>query len=380
FPFAAFPTVAASHPDNPYGTDVRFIGRLVGAGGTSIESIHESDTWRLAASLGAQIRDDLIWEVSATLSENDFFISAPDVLVDRFDRAVEGLGGPGCDAASGVPGTGSCVYWNPFGSSLLGTGTVNSPELIGHLIGFETINAKSELATVEGFISKPLGELRGGTAGLAVGAQYRGEKLRYDYDPEANRDNFLFIVGDPDFADARHVRAAFVELALPVLDTLNFQIAARYEDYGSLDSTDPKVTMLWRPTDALSVRASVGTSFRAPSLYQAFGTRTTLEELIDPTIGTAQFFPVRIQPNPSGEPLRPEEADVFNAGFTYSITDNLTFGLDYWSFDYRNVIIAQNAQAILNAAALGDPAAQAQVIRDAGSGLLLRVESFYANA
>src|SRR5690606_35372212 len=128
------------------------------------------------------------------------------------------------------------------------------------------------------------------------------------------------------------------------------------------------------------VRASAGTSFRAPSLYQAFGTRTTLEELIDPTIGTAQFFPVRIQPNPSGEPLRPEEADVFNAGFTYSITDNLTFGLAYWSFDYRNVIIAENARAILNAAAGGDPAAQAQVIRDPASGLLERVQSFYANA
>src|SRR5690606_39152635 len=141
-----------------------------------------------------------------------------------------------------------------------------------------------------------------------------------------------------------------------------------------------KVTLLWRPTAALSVRASIGTSFRAPSLYQAFGTRTTLEELIDPTVGTAQFFPVRIQPNPSGDALQPEEADVFDAGFTYSITDNLTVGLDYWSFDYRNVIIAQNAQAVLNAAALGDPAAQAQVIRDAGSGLLLRVESFYANA
>ena len=35
FPFAAFPTVAASHPDNPYGSDVRFIGRIIGAGGVA---------------------------------------------------------------------------------------------------------------------------------------------------------------------------------------------------------------------------------------------------------------------------------------------------------------------------------------------------------
>ena len=44
FPFAAFPTVAASHPDNPYGSDVRFIGRIIGAGGVPIESVHNSDT------------------------------------------------------------------------------------------------------------------------------------------------------------------------------------------------------------------------------------------------------------------------------------------------------------------------------------------------
>jgi len=35
FPFAAFPEVSATHPDNPYGTNVNFIGRIIGAGGTA---------------------------------------------------------------------------------------------------------------------------------------------------------------------------------------------------------------------------------------------------------------------------------------------------------------------------------------------------------
>ncbi|HEX6997619.1 MAG TPA: TonB-dependent receptor [Gammaproteobacteria bacterium] len=380
FPFAAFPAVAASHPDNPYGTEVRFIGRLIGAGGTPIQSVHESKTWRLAGALTGEIRDDLIWEASFTVSENEFFATAPDVLVDRFDLAMQGLGGPGCDPATGTPGVGDCRYFNPFGSALTGTGTPNPPELLDHLIGFESFDADSRLATVEGFVSKPLGELGGGTAGLAVGAQYRAEELGYDYDPEANRDNFLFLVGNPDFDDDRNVRAVFVELALPVLETLNFQVAARYEDYGEVDSTDPKVTLLWRPTPSLSVRASAGTSFRAPSLYQAFGTQTTLAELVDPRVGTSQFFPVRTQPDPMGDPLQPEEADVLDVGFSYSIGDHVQLGLDYWSFDYRNVIIEQNAQAILDAAQRGDPQAQSQVIRDPVSGLLVRVDSFYDNA
>ncbi|HEU4616606.1 MAG TPA: TonB-dependent receptor, partial [Gammaproteobacteria bacterium] len=176
------------------------------------------------------------------------------------------------------------------------------------------------------------------------------------------------------------IGAVFAELALPLSDTLTLQVAARHEDYGDIDSTDPKVTMLWRPSDTLSVRASVGTAFRAPSLFQSFGTQTTLTELIDPLIGTPQFFPVRTEPNPSGEPLQPEEADVGNLGVTWSPLDALELSLDYWSFDYTNVIIEQSAQAILNAAAAGDPAAASQVVRDPASGLLLRVISFYDNA
>src|SRR5690606_22599188 len=88
FPFARFPLVSATHPDNPYGTNVQFIGRLIGAGNTPIESEHRSTTRRLAGSLTGQVGDVWAWEFSAQFSENDFFVSAPDVLVDRFELAM----------------------------------------------------------------------------------------------------------------------------------------------------------------------------------------------------------------------------------------------------------------------------------------------------
>jgi outer membrane receptor protein involved in Fe transport len=381
FPFAAFPTVAASHPDNPYGVDVRFIGRIIGAGGVPIESIHNSDTYRLAASLTGTVNNTWVWEIGGQHSENDFFVSAPDVLVDRFDDAIRGFGGPNCNAATGTAGVAPCVYFNPFGSALLGTGTPNSPELLNYLVGFENFDAHSELTSLEGFVSRELGELGGGYAGIAVGAQYRGDELSYDYNEDANRDNFLFLVGNPDFGDDRDVEAVFVEFALPFTETINLQLAGRYESYGDgVDSTDPKATLLWRPSLDFSLRASVGTSFRAPSLFQVFGTQTTLAELIDPNVGTPQFFPVRTQPNPSGEALQPEEADVLNIGVSFSPGEDWEIGVDYWSYDYTNVIIEQNPQAILSAAAQGNAQAAAQVIRDPASGLLLRVDSFYANA
>ncbi|HUL81790.1 MAG TPA: TonB-dependent receptor [Gammaproteobacteria bacterium] len=381
FPFAAFPVVPASHPDNPYGTNVQFIGRLIGAGGSAIETLHDSDTWRLAASLSGPLGHDWVFDLGTTYSENKFFVQAPDVLKDRLTNAIRGLGGAQCDPATGTPGVAPCQYYNPFGSSLFVPGAKNSPDLMSYLIGYESFDAQSDLFTVEGYVTRQLGDLRGGAIGVAVGAQYRSEKLSYDYDPNANRDNFMFLIGNPDFANDRNVEAAFVEFQLPFSETINVQAALRYENYGDgVSSTDPKLTLLWRPSLKLSVRASAGTSFRAPSLFQAFGTQTTLAQLIDPRVQSPQFFPVRTQPNPTGAPLQPESADVLNFGATYAPTDQLNLSLDYWSFDYSDVIVEQNPQALLNAAALGDPQARLQVIRDPVTGLLLRVDSYYQNA
>jgi iron complex outermembrane recepter protein len=381
FPFAAFPVIPATHPDNPYGADVQFIGRLVGAGGSPSKTLHESDTWRLAASLLGSIGKTWDFDLGTTFSGNTFYVQANDVLKDRFNAALHGLGGFQCNPVTGTPGVGPCAYYNPFGTALTGTGTRNSPDLIAFLTGEESFDARSDLYIVEGNVTRNLGALRGVPIRLALGAQYRREKLSYDYDTEANRDNFMFLIGNPDFGNERSVEAAFAELSLPLAEDLNLQVAARYENYGDgVDSADPKIALLWRPTLNFSLRASAGTSFRAPSLFQAFGTQTSLAQLIDPRVGTPQFFPVRTQPNPSGAPLEPESADVLNLGVSYSPLAKLNLSLDYWSFDYSHVIVEQNPQALLNAAALGDNQASAQVIRDPATGLLQRVDSYYQNA
>jgi iron complex outermembrane recepter protein len=381
FPFAAFPTVPATHPDNPFGSAVNFIGRVIGAGGVASPSIHESETWRFAATVAGDVNDNWSWEAGLTTSANDFLVTAEDVLVDRFGFAMQGFGGPACGSVNPGPGVGNCQYFNPFGTALTGAGTQNSAALFEDLFGDFRQAAESELSTLDGIVTGQLGEVGGGPAGIAVGLQLRSEDIAYDYDANSNAGNFLFFAANPDFTGDRDVRAVFTELALPLSDALDLQLAVRYEDYGSgVDSTDPKVALLWRPTLDVSVRASAGTSFRAPSLFQDFGVQTTLNELIDPGVGIPQFFPVRSQGNPNGEPLNPEEADVFNVGVSWSITDAIELGIDYWSFDYNQVIIQQNPQALLNAAALGDPQALTQVVRDPLSGLLLRVDSYFANA
>jgi outer membrane receptor protein involved in Fe transport len=253
--------------------------------------------------------------------------------------------------------------------------------LIDDIVGDFRFDSTSELRTFDTLLTGEFGEAGGGPIGVALGLQIRDAEISYDYDPNSNADNFLFFNGTPDFAGSRDVTALFIELGLPLSDTLDMQLAARHEDYGGgLDSSDPKLSLLWRPIDSVSLRASIGSSFRAPSIFQEFGVQTSLAQLIDPMVGIPQFFPVRTDAEIGAPRLKPEEADALNLGVSWSVSERLEFAIDYWHFDYSQVIIQQNPQALLNAAAGGNAEAQAQVIRDPTSGLLLRIDSFYANA
>ena len=62
----------------------------------------------------------------------------------------------------------------------------------------------------------------------------------------------------------RDVWALFAELAIPIGETIDVQLAARFEEYGGeIGSTfDPKLAVRWQATDALAFRTSVASSAR----------------------------------------------------------------------------------------------------------------------
>lgn len=369
------------HPDNPFGTDVLFVGRVLGSGADPLISQHDSETQRFATGLGGDFGENWSWDIDYTDSSNEFLLQAVDTLADQFQLALLGLGGQDCVGTVGVdifPGTGPCSYFNPFGSSLTGTGTVNTPEIYDYITAPVVIDAEAELQTITAVTSGTVFPMPGGDASLAVGIQSREESLDYDYDDNSNAENFIFFSGNPDFEGERSIKALFSELALPVSEDFDVQLSVRSEDYeDSGDSTDPKLAAVWRATDNATFRGSVGTSFRAPSLYQQSGVQTTLVEISTPTLGN-QFIPVRAQPDP-GDPLKPEEADVLNVGAAWT-SDEEAFNasIDYWSYDYTNVIIQQNPQAVLNAALAGDAQAAEQV--DSTPTGISRITVFYDNA
>lgn len=361
FPIATLPLVPAAHPDNPFGAPAFFVGRLKGSGAEPLITTHTSDTVRIAAGLSGDLSGSWTWQTDLTHSTNEYVVTAKDTLREEFENAL--LSGD----------------YNPFAAAPPADPNPNSEALIESLLGDFKMDTEAELATLDVTATGEWFELGGGTTGVALGAQQREESLTYDYDENSNANNFMFFVGNPDFDVDRDVSALYAELSMPFTDTFNLQLSVRSEDYGDdVDSTDPKAAILWRPNDNLSLRASIGTSFRAPSLFQQSGIHTTLEQ-----IGT-QFFPVRAQANPS-DPLLPEEADVNNLGVSWlSDSEALDISLDYWSYDYNQVIIKQSPQAVVAAAFAGDAQAFSQIEFQEGlppgPQTIERVNVFYDNA
>lgn len=385
FPIASLPGVPSYHPNNPFGVDVAFIGRTQGSGSAPLITKYNSDTVRAMAALEGKMGQTWTWTVDVSVSSNEFVLDAEDTLAAQFQLALAGLGGSGCSgnpADIGNPAAG-CFFFNPFAAAPPASANANSVEMIDFVTGDFRQQAEAELTTYGGLFSGDVFSLPGGAAGLALGVQIRDESLKYDYDDNANSNNYLFFVGNPDFDTSRDATALFSELSMPFNDAFIMQLSVRSEDYGEgVDSTDPKLAVLWKPVENLAFRASVGTSFRAPSLFQSNGIQTSLEEVS--TLAGTQFLPVQSESNPA-DPLQPEQADVRNVGFTWTPNDSQTrLSLDYWDFDYDQVIIQQNAQAVYNAAITGDTQALSQI---EFSGTVLtplsnieRIHTFYDNA
>jgi len=375
FPVLTSPTVPADHPGNVFGVPVNFFGRAIGNGGVASDNKFESDTWRLSTTLTGEMDNGWYWEVGYTRASNEFEVSIRDTLSQKFQDALNGFGGPNCNVSTGVAGEGDCLYFNPFSTSF--TTLPNDPAVFDVFLADLTQKASSRLTVIDAVASGELFEMPAGAVGIAVGFQYREESLAQNFNKEANQDQFAFLIGNPNFDDERSIYAVFAEASVPVMENLELQVALRFEDYGGTigDTLNPKIAAIYRPTDNLTVRGSFSTSFRAPSIFQTAGTSTTLNQVSDPVTGGTFFAGVRAVGNPG---VQPEESQAWNFGLSYEPIENLTIDLDYWRFDFTDVIIQENFQAILDAF----PQDTDRVVRagDPLNGPVIRVNTNFANA
>lgn len=374
-------TVPASHPDNPFGEDVLFRGRLLGAeAGASTATFHY-ETWRLAAGLTGAFDSGWTWDLSATTSRQTVAYDKPDAIGSALQNALNGLGGAGCDAATGTPGVGACRWFNPFGSAYLGTGTANDPALIDSLIGYTGLRGASDLTTVDASTQGRAFTWDGGSVDVAVGAQFRSSGFRHDWSDLVNAGDLLTAGYSPDFDGRQETAAAFAEARIRLGQRVEAQVAGRYESYDGGDGQiSPKVAVRWAATDSVALRASWGQGYRAPSVFATSGAQASQPSVFD----RGAFVFVNTLTSGDGA-LAPEKSESLNLGAVWSPLAGLSLSVDAWRFDYSNQVVKESAQAVIDQAAADDLAglsgtdAQSRVTR-AGNGALTFVQLHFVNA
>jgi outer membrane receptor protein involved in Fe transport len=309
------------------------------------------------------------FDLASTWSQHKFDgYAAYDTNDPNLELALQGFGGRDCNPNTGQAGVAPCFYFNPYGSGYLADASDTGPnglyntddmylDLFDPIIG----SSQQELWVLEGVVTGEVFDLPAGPLGVAVGAQYRDQSFKSEPSGTAQNFDFSFVVGGEAFSVKRDVWAAFGELLIPVTGTdsavgpLEISTAIRYEDYGgdTGSTTDPKIALLWMPIEALSIRGSFQTSFKAPGLAQLGGSSTSLNNVpsdpFDPASAQV-FIPGIATGNPN---LQPEEADVFNVGFSWQPTagvlDGLQVNVDYWSFEFENAIRKESNVSVIEA-------------------------------
>ena len=351
FPVLNTPLVPANNPGNTFGEAVFFQGRPFGFGHPPEINYYQHDTARLALGVDGRFSDRTDWNVSLVHAVNDALLNPRDVIAANFQAALQGFGGGGCDTSPTAPepavaGEGGCLFFNPFSSNLAAApGDVlhNSPELRDFIIGDYFGDGESTLTALEANLT---GFLPGYRAGFAVGAQYRDQSLTFAYDTVTRQDGFAFLIGNANYEAEDDVFAAYGEVWVPLSARLETTGALRYENYGEGvgDTLDPKLTVLFRATDSLSLRGSFSTSFRAPSPFQTRGVQTNFTNIVDHD-GSRTFAGRRTLGDPQ---LQPETSRAYNAGLSWRDA-NWSVNADVWRYSFEDVLRKENAQAIVNA-------------------------------
>ncbi|MEG1029680.1 MAG: TonB-dependent receptor, partial [Brevundimonas sp.] len=145
------------------------------------------------------------------------------------------------------------------------------------LFDTETGNTLYEQTYVEGTIGGNLFELPAGPLGLALGFHIRRDEINDTPGDVTLADNSWGLSGAGITEGSEDTREAYVELAVPLLkdypfiQDLDLSLSGRHTDTKtSGDASTYKVGLNWAVNDAVRFRATHGTSFRAPALFELY--------------------------------------------------------------------------------------------------------------
>jgi len=202
-----------------------------------------------------------------------------------------------------------------------------------------------------------------GPVGMLVGFELRRNKYSDDRDPRINGEipytvpagpkagETFPIISDivnssatPNSNGSRTTSSLFTEFAIPLHETVDAQLAVRYEDsddYG--DATVGKFAIGWQPIDQIKIRYSTSETFRAPAMILVnegyLGRSSSTDDaLLALAAGDDQdnYSMQRITEGNKG--LTPELGENESIGVVLEPIDNLIITVDKWSIETEDTI------------------------------------------
>lgn len=219
-----------------------------------------------------------------------------------------------------------------------------------------TINRDARYVSRQAYAqgSMDLFDMAAGPVGIAFGYEYRDESYKDIFDDLQANGNITGSAGNSAFGE-RDSWAVFAEAVFPLLDTLELNVAARYDDYSDFgDSFSPKVALRYQPFDELTVRASWGQGFRAPPLeilsaQPQFSAAPVVDEPTALVFGVDPTDSIQITSFSIANPnLEPEDSEQFSLGVAFEPMDWLNGSVDFWNIEIDNRVANIGAQQIIN--------------------------------
>ena len=311
------------------------------------DSFGSAESWQITPGVRAKLPYD--WEAEALFGYGK---------TNDFSGSYHGINNAALNAA--LASSDPATAFDPYG---LGRTSETLLATIANQIFLAPTNGR--LKTYEARLNGPLFTLPGGAVKLATGYE---------------RQDFTVALGSARGGPTtpitfrhfgRKVDSVYGELYIPIFgadnampgfERLELNAAVRHDKYSDVGSTtNPKFGINWQPVRWAKLRASYGTSFRAPTIPEIYGNSNNIfgQSYQNPAGGAPLQGYALSGPNLD---LKPETATTWSIGADFDPLPNLNFGITYWDVKYENQVLAN----LSNLNILGNEAEYA------GTGIILR--------
>ncbi len=265
-------------------------------------------------------------------------------------------------------------------------GQVNTDAVLATLFPTYGYQAKNQTYFWDGTVRTDLFQLPAGAVQLATGFDLRHEQMTIT--PSANLASGDIVGYGTSQSDAsRNFGALYAEAGIPILKTLDGDIAARVDKYpGFAAHISPKVGLKFKPIEQALFRGTFETGFRAPNLTESakstkFAFAPGIDDPLrcnqalayandlfdagaalpdsDPNQGLYESRAQTVFDNECGRSvaektlnnpaLKPETTKSFTLGTVLQATALWSVSFDYWNIHRKNEIGTKSVQDILTA-------------------------------